>query len=72
MDESLEIRLCMYCQTGPTGIDGHARLNGHSVELKDPPRTRWVYMCEGCGSMWQREYDGGGRFVWQLAPVLGN
>lgn len=70
MDESLEIRLCMYCQTGPTGIDGHARLSGHSVELKNPPRTRWVYMCEGCGSMWQREYDGGGRFVWRLAPVL--
>ena len=70
MDEPFEIRLCMLCQTGPVGIDGHNRLTGHSVELKDPPRTRWVYMCEGCGSMWQREYDGGGRFVWQLAPVL--
>jgi hypothetical protein len=50
---------CLKCASGPDGIEGHDDL--FSISLN----TRMIqFRCQGCGSFWERQYAGEGRFSW--------
>jgi hypothetical protein len=64
---------CSYCQSPPRGIEGHDAL--FIVDIRSAPNYHTgtpVFRCSVCGSLWMREYSGGGSFDWRrLRPAAG-
>ena len=58
-------RDCPYCRSHPRGIEGHQAL--FIVDIRPMPNFMTgtpVFRCSVCGSLWVREYGGGGGFAW--------
>ena len=57
---------CFYCRSQPRGIEGHSAL--FIADIRATPNYMTgtpLFRCSVCGSLWMREYDGGGIFAWR-------
>ena len=62
----ITVAMCMNCERGPSGIEGHERLFSQTFD-----HDQMRFKCRECNSTWVRRYGENGTYSWAL-PVGGH